>query len=121
MNCPACQAEDCRPSRRWFFHDYLLGVTGLIPWRCNACDTRFHAHGFSFSRFFHAHCDICGNLELQRIGAENVPGALSTVGRWLGLPAFRCPPCRHKFFSVRPLLPAEKLAEITAQNSAAKY
>jgi hypothetical protein len=51
----------------------------------------------------YAHCRICGNLELQRIAAENVPGQASILGRLLGLPAFRCVPCRNKFFSVRPL------------------
>src|SRR5439155_26482087 len=50
-----------------------------------------------------AHCGICGNLELQRIAAEHVPGQASVIGRLLGLPAFRCVPCRNKFFSVRPL------------------
>jgi hypothetical protein len=26
------------------------------------------------------------------------------IGRVLRLPALRCEPCRHKFFSVRPLM-----------------
>jgi hypothetical protein len=51
----------------------------------------------------YAHCRICGNLELQRISPQHVPGATSIIGRILGLPALRCDPCRHKFFSVRPL------------------
>ena len=51
----------------------------------------------------YAHCSICGNLDLQRISPGHVPGATSIIGRLLGLPALRCAPCRHKFFSVRPL------------------
>jgi hypothetical protein len=51
----------------------------------------------------YAHCSICGNLDLQRIAPERVDGATSMLGRILGIPALRCVPCRHKFFSVRPL------------------
>jgi len=64
---------------------------------------------------------MCGNLDLQRIAPEKVPGAASVVGRLLGLPALRCEPCRHKFFSVRPLLRGEGAGGITPEDSAAKY
>ena len=56
-----------------------------------------------FRTLFYAHCGICGNLELQRIAPERVPGMTTILWRILGLPALRCAPCRHKFFSVRPL------------------
>jgi hypothetical protein len=65
---------------------------------------RFYARALPFRNFFYAHCGICGNLELRRISAEFVPGAASVLGRILRIPALRCEPCRHKFFSVRPLL-----------------
>jgi hypothetical protein len=52
---------------------------------------------------YYAHCGICGNLELQRISGERVPGIAAIIGRALGIPALRCEPCRNKFFSVRPL------------------
>jgi len=32
-----------------------------------------------------------------------VDGFSAVIWRTLGLPAFRCVPCRHKFFSLRPL------------------
>jgi hypothetical protein len=54
--------------------------------------------------FLYAHCGICGNHALQRISAEYVPGVTAMIGRVLRLPALRCEPCRHKFFSVRPLM-----------------
>ena len=47
-------------------------------------------------------------LELQRISAEHVPGVTAIPGRILGLPALRCAPCRHKFFSMRPLRREER-------------
>ncbi|MFZ0643634.1 MAG: hypothetical protein WA690_07690 [Candidatus Acidiferrales bacterium] len=28
-------------------------------------------------------------------------GTMITVKRWLGFPAYRCDPCRHRFFSAR--------------------
>src|SRR2546430_7722051 len=58
---------------------------------------------FPYTTLFRSHCGICGNLELQRISAEHVPGVTAIPGRILGLPALRCAPCRHKFFSMRPL------------------
>jgi hypothetical protein len=83
--------------------DYLFSLAGILPWRCESCAVRFHARLMPFRTFLYAHCGICGNLELQRIAAEHVPGVTATLGRMLGLPALRCEPCRHKFFSVRPL------------------
>jgi len=62
----------------------------------------------SASHLFYAHCQICGNLNLQRISADRVPGAMSFFGRILDFPALRCVSCRHKFFSVRPLRPSQK-------------
>jgi hypothetical protein len=82
--------------------DYLFGVAGILPWRCQSCAARFHARLLPFRTFLYAHCGICGNLELQRISAEHVPGVTAILGRIFGLPALRCEPCRHKFFSVRP-------------------
>jgi hypothetical protein len=83
--------------------DYVLGVAGVMPWRCGVCETRFHARMIPFQHLVHAHCAICGNLELKRISPEYVPGTLAFLGRLLHLPALRCEPCRHKFFSVLPM------------------
>jgi hypothetical protein len=97
-----------RRSKRRSVVDYLFGFAGVLPWRCEACEARFHARILPFRTFFYAHCGICGNLELQRISGEHVPGAISIFGRVLGIPALRCQPCRHKFFSVRPLRREER-------------
>lgn len=51
----------------------------------------------------HAHCPICGNHELKRISGEYVNSMFGFVWRFLHIPAFRCEPCRYKYFSVRPL------------------
>jgi hypothetical protein len=75
----------------------------------------------SFRHLFYARCGICGNLDLQRISSEKVPGVTSILGRCLGLPAVRCAPCRNKFFSLRPILSMERAAEIAPEDSAAKY
>ena len=90
--------------------DYLFGVAGILPWRCESCTARFYARLMPFRTFLYAHCGICGNLELQRISAERVPGMTAFLGRVLGLPALRCVPCRHKFFSLRPLRQEEQSA-----------
>jgi hypothetical protein len=83
--------------------DYLLSFSGVLPWRCQFCKTRFRARPSPLGSLIYAHCRICGNLDLQRIAPGRVEGAASSLGRILGIPALRCAPCRHKFFSVRPL------------------
>jgi hypothetical protein len=83
--------------------DYCAALTGSLPWRCAACGTRFRSRGLPVVTLLSAHCSICGNYELKRIAAEHVNGTFSWLWRMLGIPAFRCIPCRHKFFSVRPL------------------
>jgi hypothetical protein len=40
---------------------------------------------------------------LKRIAGEHVNGFAAPLWRALGVPAFRCVPCRFKFFSLRPL------------------
>jgi hypothetical protein len=47
-----------------------------------------------------AHCRRCGNLDLQRVSATHVDGPLAWFGRIAHLPAYRCAPCRNRFFSI---------------------
>ena len=103
ISCPVCHSANSRRSKRRSVLDYLFSLAGILPWRCESCELRFHARLMPFRTLFYAHCGICGNLELQRISAEHVPGVTAVLGRILGLPALRCEPCRHKFFSMRPL------------------
>jgi hypothetical protein len=103
INCPSCNSSDCRRSRRRGFTDFSYGLIGLIPWRCNNCEARFRSRPVPFSHAKFAHCAICGNFDLKRISPEHVPGPMGPIGRILGLPSLRCEPCRHKFFSIRPL------------------
>jgi C4-type Zn-finger protein len=90
--------------------DYLFGVAGFLPWRCEGCAERFRARSSPLRNIVYAHCPICGNLELQRIAPEHVPGVTAFIGRVLGFSALRCEPCRNKFFSVRPLRREEPVA-----------
>jgi hypothetical protein len=54
-----------------------------------------------FARY--AHCSRCGNFNLQTIARDRVDaGTLVFLKRFLGFRAFRCDPCRQKFFSVLP-------------------
>jgi C4-type Zn-finger protein len=56
-----------------------------------------------FSHLFRAHCPFCGNLELRRISPDFVDRPFAGLWRVLNIPALRCDPCRHKYFSVLPL------------------
>jgi hypothetical protein len=107
MICPACHAPACRRSRKRTFMDFAAALIGSLPWRCSSCATRFRSRPAPFADRFSAHCAICGNHELKRIAPEHVTGFSAPFKRFLGMPAYRCIPCRHKFFSIRPLREAQ--------------
>ena len=104
MICPQCRSVNCYRSRRAGAVDYFLySLLGLRPWRCYTCELRFRARrvAIPFSRY--AHCPKCGNFDLDRVARDRVEdGALLFLKRLLGFPAFRCDPCRQRFFTVRP-------------------
>jgi DNA-directed RNA polymerase subunit RPC12/RpoP len=74
-----------------------------VPWRCSHCGNRFRSRTSPFSHLLSAHCAICGNLELKRIAPEHANTFGAPLWRLLGVPAFRCIPCRNKFFTLLPL------------------
>ena len=113
LTCPACHASNARRSRRRTLSDYLLSITGVLPWRCQECETRFYSRRVPLRDVVYARCKICGNLELQRIAPEYVSGVKSIIPRILRIPALRCAPCRNKFFSMRPVLREGRRAEAT--------
>jgi C4-type Zn-finger protein len=117
MTCPVCKQIGARRSRRHAIADYALSMLGVYPWRCRSCHTRFHARLMPLSESFHTHCPICGNLELKRISSEHVHSPLGFLWRVLHVPAFRCEPCRYKYFSVLPmreLQPEDKAVHVSS-------
>lgn len=103
MVCPVCKARDCRRSRRRNLGDFALSLVGVLPWRCSRCQSRFHAHRVPFRLLLRAHCPRCGNPKLERIASDRVEeGTMVPLKRILGLPAYRCDPCRMKFYALRP-------------------
>ena len=94
---------EVRRSRRRSLEDHAFGFVGILPWRCESCALRYHARPVPLRYFLYAHCSLCGNMDLERISPEHVPGLGSVLGRILRLPALRCEPCRHRFLSLRPL------------------
>jgi hypothetical protein len=51
---------------------------------------------------FYVHCPRCGNLDLQRVSRDRVvEDPLAFLKRLLHIPAYRCDPCRLRFFSLR--------------------
>lgn len=103
MICPICKQEGVRRSRRQSGGDFILGLVGIYPWRCRSCSGRFHARLMSLSESLRAHCPICGNHDLKRIGGEHVDGSTAFLWRMLHIPALRCEPCRYKYFSILPM------------------
>ncbi len=102
MICPQCRSVNCFRSHRGGVCDFLFSLIGLRPWRCHTCDRRFY--GWRVAAIFerYAHCPRCGNFDLEHISRERVEaGTMIVLKRWLGFPAYRCDPCRHRFFSAR--------------------
>ncbi len=101
--CPRCRSNRCRRSKRRSFRDYFIGLSGVRPWRCRDCELRFFAWVVPVSYAWYAHCGLCGNFDLQRVSSDHVyEGRLPWLGRMLHLPAYRCAPCRNRFFSLFP-------------------
>jgi len=42
IHCPSCGASDVRESHSRNVSDALLGLFGMVPYRCRACRSRFH-------------------------------------------------------------------------------
>ncbi len=103
MICPLCKSRECRRSRRRNLGDYALSLAGVLPWRCSTCQSRFYAHKIPFRLLLKAHCPRCGSPKVERIASDRVEeGNLVTLQRILGVPAYRCDPCRVKFYALRP-------------------
>ena len=100
MLCPQCRSGRCRRSRRQSWSDYAISLIGLRPWRCRTCALRFFAWSVAYRYLRYTHCRRCGNLDLQRVSRNHVEGSLAWLGRMLKLPAYRCAPCRNRFFSI---------------------
>ena len=111
MLCPSCQSDSPRRSRRRGVKDYVIGLTLLRPWRCRACDLRFYGWSVPIAYIRYAHCRFCGNMDLQRISREHGSGTFAWLFRLLHFPAYRCAPCRNRFFSTlvyRRIVPVER-------------
>ena len=103
MICPQCRSADCFRSRRGGLLDFLSTGLGLRPWRCHTCNLRFYARQVALPFTRYAHCPKCGNFDLERISRDRVEqGTLVFLKRFLGFSAYRCDPCRQKFFSLLP-------------------
>jgi Zn ribbon nucleic-acid-binding protein len=103
MICPQCRSADCLRSRRNGIIDFFASLSTLRPWRCHSCDLRFYARNVALPFARYAHCPKCGNFDLQMIARDRVEsGTLVFLKRMLVFPAYRCDPCREKFFSVLP-------------------
>jgi len=65
---------------------------------------------------------MCGNLDVQRISSDHGMGMLAWVYRLLRAPAYRCAPCRNRFFSFRMyrrIVPTKQPVEQRAESQTA--
>ena len=103
MICPQCRSGNCYRSHRAGIPDFLGTLCGLRPWRCHTCDKRFFGRRVALGFVSYVHCRRCGNFDLEQIARDRAEeGTLLFLKRFLGFPAYRCDPCRLRFFSVLP-------------------
>lgn len=121
MICPRCgNYSGLRSHRRKI--EYLLGIFGILPWRCADCRRRFYARTVPLRYVFHAHCERCGNLDLVSVRREKVARRLeSRVAMWLGARPVRCDGCRNDFTTWRPVRRARARMEEEGAEQAAVH
>ena len=107
--CPMCGLKTASRARRRNPGEYLISMLGIRPYYCQGCEYRFLAFRaprkrIHFSRY--ASCPKCYSEAVHTVSKDRVPHALSnSLWRLLSFPAYRCSPCRVKFFSLKPLKP----------------
>lgn len=106
--CPYCSSGPVSRRHRKGIVDYALSVAGLYPYRCGKCERSFRAprSADQASRDDAAPgviCPRCGGRKSRRIPSGNVTPRLGNYfWRKFGVPGYRCPECRMRFFSMRP-------------------
>ena len=107
--CPQCGNAQVRRSRRRTVPDFLLGLFGLRPYRCDECDHRYHTRGRTRRpRSRWAQCPRCGFTGVNPIARHKVPPTWGDLPRRiLFFSAYRCPECRKRFFDYRSHQPKE--------------
>jgi len=80
--------------------DAFCYFLGMRPWRCLNCKRRFHAWAVPPRFALFVHCPRCGNLAPDRFAPSRIDR--HKIRALLHFPAYRCDPCRHRFFSLRP-------------------
>jgi len=43
LSCPRCESELLHRSRRYNTYEHILGMVGVRPYRCEACNERFYS------------------------------------------------------------------------------
>jgi DNA-directed RNA polymerase subunit RPC12/RpoP len=77
----------------------------MYPYHCKECQYhffRFRTSRKSFSLDLRLKCPNCGFSEVNRVATNRVPRRWTNFWcRLTSVPAYRCPECRTKFFSLR--------------------
>jgi hypothetical protein len=107
--CPSCGARTAIRTHRSGAAEHLASLIGIYPYFCENCKVRFRRSRvrrgsrlqFRIERW--TCCPNCGFDEVNPVSKDRVPRRLANYWcRILGIPSYRCPECRTKFFSIRP-------------------
>lgn len=106
MHCPSCGQKTAIRAHRSHLGEYLISLIGIFPYYCNNCHIGFHRFRSRVPRPHierWAHCPNCGFTGINRVSKDRVPRRCRNYWcRIIGVPSYRCPECRTKFFSIRP-------------------
>jgi len=107
--CPGCGKETAIRTHRKGVAEHFASLIGIYPFVCENCKLRFHRFRHSRGSRLQVRmerwtcCPRCGFTEVNPVSKDRVPRSFSNFWcRMVGVPSYRCPECRTKYFSIRP-------------------
>jgi predicted RNA-binding Zn-ribbon protein involved in translation (DUF1610 family) len=106
LACPSCGAMTAIRTHRSGVGEHLASLIGIYPYFCENCKVRFRRSRNSRLQFRMerwTRCPKCGFTDVELVSKNRVPRLWANYWcRIAGIPSYRCPECRTKYFSIRP-------------------
>jgi len=104
VSCSRCGSRQLRVGQRRGLGQRLLGILGILPFRCRQCDNRFTAPIWRLSGLRYACCPKCYRMELSTWSEQYYHPPWTVVFKLrMGAMPYRCESCRCNFASFRAL------------------
>lgn len=121
IECVQCGSHNIRRARLRTLSDRLRILTGVYPFRCRECQTRFLAGVLRLSKAPYAKCPRCLRTELGTWPQRHYnPGFAANLLLELGARKYRCPACRYNFVSFRRRLGSRQVETVLESGEAGR-